>query len=185
MKFDKIAAVVLLSLGMATSGAYAADAQGSGTVTFTGNIIDAPCSINPSSSKQTVELGSIASAALAKEGKSNSREFTIELENCSLADDSEPDGVRAANAKSVTVTFGGQTATGTNLLGITGTAAGAGVGIVDASGKQVVIGQASAAQTLLENDNTMVFSAYLQGLKSATIEPGDFTSIANFTLDYQ
>lgn len=107
MKFDKIAAVVLLSLGMATSGAYAADAQGSGTVTFTGNIIDAPCSINPSSSKQTVELGSIASAALAKEGKSNSREFTIELENCSLADDSEPDGVRAANAKSVTVTFGG------------------------------------------------------------------------------
>lgn len=81
--------------------------------------------------------------------------------------------------------MGGQTATGTNLLGITGTAAGAGVGIVDASGKQVVIGQASAAQTLLENDNTMVFSAYLQGLKSATIEPGDFTSIANFTLDYQ
>lgn len=42
--------------------ANAAD-QGHGTVTFTGSIIDAPCSIAPESIDQTVNLGQISNVA--------------------------------------------------------------------------------------------------------------------------
>jgi P pilus assembly protein, pilin FimA len=57
---------------MAGFGANAAD-QGSGKVTFTGQIIDAPCSINPQDVEQEVKLGSIAIGALKSSGKSTHR----------------------------------------------------------------------------------------------------------------
>ncbi|MDI7374327.1 type 1 fimbrial protein, partial [Cronobacter sakazakii] len=47
-------------------------------------------------------------------------------------------------------------------------------------------GEASAAHQLQEGNNTLLFSAYLQGDgASATIVPGDFTAVADFTLAYQ
>lgn len=54
MKLNKTILAAGLVLGFA-SMANAAD-QGHGTVTFTGSIIDAPCSIAPESIDQTVNL---------------------------------------------------------------------------------------------------------------------------------
>ncbi|HBZ8836193.1 TPA: type 1 fimbrial protein, partial [Citrobacter farmeri] len=46
--------------------------------------------------------------------------------------------------------------------------------------------QPSTKHTLLEGDNTLQFSAYLQGDGgSAAIIPGTFQSVADFRLDYQ
>ena len=61
MKFKKLAIVTALMLGVAC-GVQAADEdpapapaqdQGHGKITFTGSVIDAPCSIDPNSVDQT------------------------------------------------------------------------------------------------------------------------------------
>lgn len=160
-----------------SSSAFAAD-QGHGKVTFTGSIIDAPCSITPESVDQTVALGSISKAALVKKGKSTPRNFSIGLENCSF-------GEPAAKNK-VKVTFTGmESAANNGLLGIHGSAEGASIAIIDGSGNVVKLGQPSKEQTLSNGRNTLSFAAYLQGdgADDKIIE-GNFQSVADFTLAY-
>ncbi|MHA7845141.1 fimbrial protein [Serratia sp. D1N4] len=169
-KMNVLAAALISASAFAV---HAAD-QGSGTVTFTGSIIDAPCSITPQTSDQVVPLGQVSAALLANQGTSTPQTFTIDLEKCDVS-----------TLKNVSITFNG-TADG-DMLGIVGDAQGAGIVITDGSGTAIKLGQASAARLLSNGNNTLLFSAYLKG-KSATpdsVKPGSFTSIANFTLAYQ
>ncbi|MGT3828655.1 fimbrial protein, partial [Enterobacter kobei] len=119
---------LFVPLGLASmlmSGAVIAAGQGSGKVTFTGSIINAACSISPESIDQTVDLGEIAIKDLIDaDKKSTARNFDITLENCVLDDET------AANT--VSVVFSGQGANfNPEILGITGTASGAGVAIAE------------------------------------------------------
>ena len=43
--------------------AMAADNQGSGKITFTGEVISAPCSITPGDENQTIELGKVRTSS--------------------------------------------------------------------------------------------------------------------------
>ncbi|MCK7148441.1 fimbrial protein [Enterobacter bugandensis] len=175
MKKLVIAAAVASCFAM--GAANAAD-QGHGTVTFTGSIIDAPCSISPDTIDQTVDLGQVSDSALAANsntGTSVPRNFQIKLENCDTT-----------TFKSVTSTFTGGEGSTADHLGITGTASGASVALTDAAGTLIKLGEPTAQHQLQDGNNTLMFSAYLQGDgASATIVPGDFTSIADFTLAYQ
>lgn len=181
MKKKAMVSTVLLAMGM-MSVAHADNAaqSGSGRVTFRGSMINAACSINPESSDQEVNLGQIAAHQLENSGTSTPRNFEIALENCSLEE-----------SNAVTITFGGAAADGSHqLLGITGTASGAGVAITDGSGNMLTLGKASEARELIEGDNTLIFSAYLKGLseldpRAAGIKTGDFYAVTNFTLAYQ
>lgn len=147
--------------------------QGHGTVTFTGSIIDAPCSITPDSLDQKVSLGSIANKSLENGGTSTPVPFQIKLEKCSIP-----------TAKTVTTTFSGSE--GKNgMLAITGNAAGAGI-VLKYGDSKVELGKPTASQQIAANANaaTLEFSAYLQG-DGASIVPGDFSSVADFMLTYQ
>ncbi|KKZ18011.1 fimbria A protein [Serratia marcescens] len=183
MKLNKIMMVAAVAFGL-SSTAFAAD-QGHGKVTFTGSIIDAPCSINPDSIDQTVELGQISKVALLNGGKSTPRNFSIDLENCTFAT-----GTQGALEKNkVALTFTGMAANATSadsLLGITGTAKGAGVAITDGSGAVIKLGKPTKAQELQNGSNTLNFAAYLQGdsASTAVITEGDFQAVADFTLAY-
>ncbi|MGP3120458.1 fimbrial protein [Serratia nevei] len=175
MKLNKIMLAAAMVFGV-SSLANASD-QGHGKVTFSGSIIDAPCSIAPESEDQTVKLGAISNVALKGGGKSPARSFDIQLENCQLS-----------TKKTVSLTFTGSTsAVDSKLLAISGTAKGAGIAITDENGTQIELGKASTPRTLLDGNNTLSFSAYLQGDKAsgATIVPGEFQSVADFTLAYQ
>lgn len=176
MKLNKIMMAAMLTLGVAS--AAQAD-QGHGTVTFTGSIIDAPCSIDPDTVDQTVDLGQVSNVALANGGTSAPKNFEIRLENCSVK-----------TAQTVTTTFTGME--GANgLLGITGTAKGASIAITDGAGTVVKLNEATKGQAVQNGNNTLLFSAYLKGdgdstsTPPVTIVPGDFKSVANFTLAYQ
>ena len=181
MKLNKIMIAAAMAFGV-SSAAHAADA-GHGKITFNGSIVDAPCSITPESVDQTVELGQISNVALKDGGKSNPRPFSIELENCSF--EASPEGVLQKNKVAVTFT-GMESSAVDGLLGITGTAQGAGVAITDGAGDVIALGQPTKDQALQEGRNTLSFSAYLQGAaKSGTdIVPGDFQAVADFTLAY-
>ena len=187
MKFNKIASAVILSMGMVAFGANAADPdQGSGSVTFTGSIIDAPCSINPESVDQTVELGQVASAALKNSGKSTPKFFDIKLENCSLDTEKDNDG-NPVSANTVSIIFGGPEANDAkDLLAISGDGKGAGVAIEDMTGKRVTLGEKTGTQSLVAGDNTLQLTAYLMGLgDDDAIEAGAFQAVSNFTMSYQ
>lgn len=173
-----------MGLGMALVSGVAAAAsapadQGSGVVKFTGSIIDAPCSVVPDENgEKEVNLGQISKKQLENNGTSTPKNFEIKLENCDLAE----------GEKSVSVTFSGTPATGDkDLLGITGDASGAAIAITNGAGKLLKLGEKSDAQQLQNGDNTLAFSAYLKAdaASGATIVPGTFNSVANFTLAYQ
>ncbi|AHM75633.1 fimbrial protein [Yersinia hibernica] len=174
MKLNKTILAAALVLGFA-SVANAAD-QGKGTVTFNGSIIDAPCSIAANDDNQVVEMGQISNVALQNGGKSTPKDFKIRLENCDIT-----------TLSTVTTTFGGaESAAVAGLLGITGVAEGAGIAIVDGTGSVITLGQPTAEQTLIAGNNTLAFSAYLQGsTASGAVKPGSFSSVADFTLAYQ
>ncbi|WP_368927395.1 fimbrial protein [Serratia marcescens] len=183
MKLNKIMLAAVMALGVSSLAHAAVTDQGHGKVTFSGSIIDAPCSIAPEYLDQTVELGAISNVALKNGGKSTPRNFQIKLENCELTS-----AVGAGKNNTVSLTFTGATsAVDSTLLGITGTAKGAGIGLTDASGNDIVLGQKTNAQALQNGSNTLAFAAYLQGDKASTakIIPGEFQGVADFTLAYQ
>ncbi|ANS43582.1 fimbrial protein [Serratia inhibens] len=174
MKLNKIMLATVLAFGV-SSMAHAAD-QGQGKVTFTGSIIDAPCSIAPESVDQTVDMGQISNVALKNGGKSMPRQFEIKLEQCDTT-----------TMKTVTTTFNGDSSSANpDLLGIIGNASGASIAITDMASNLIKLGEATPPQTLNDGNNTLRFAAYLQGDgASAAIVPGDFTAIADFKLAYQ
>lgn len=183
MKLNKIMLATVLALG-ATSMMAQADIknQGRGTVTFKGAIIDAPCSITPETVDQTVNLGQVSNVALKDGGKSTPKNFQIKLENCEL--NSKDPGKNNA----VSITFSGAASSSDpKLLGITGVAKGASIAITDGSGEVIKLGTATNAHTLQNGNNTLSFAAYLQGSKASgsVVIPGEFQSVADFTLAYQ
>lgn len=176
MKMNKTLLAIVMAFGM-SSVAHAAD-QGHGKVTFTGSIIDAPCSIAPESIDQTVNLGQISNVALKGGGQSKPKNFDIKLEGCSF-------GTPAAKNK-VAVTFSGiESLGGKGLLGITGEAKGASVAITDGAGKVIELGKPTKEQALQDGINTLTFAAYMQGDGATdTIVEGDFQAVTDFTLAY-
>lgn len=182
MKLNKFMMAAVLAFGTVT-GAQAADPavtkgdQGHGKVTFTGSIIDAPCSIDPNSIDQTVDLGAVSNVALLNGGTSSPKSFEIRLEKCSLT-----------TAQTVTSTFDGP-AGKNKLLGITGEAKGASIAIIDGANNPVELGKATTGQLISEGatEAMLGFTAYLKGDggDATTIIPGKFQSVANFILNYK
>jgi len=178
MKLNKLMMITTVAFGLTTT-AHADSGQGK--VTFTGSIIDAPCSITPDSVDQTVDLGQISKAALNNGGKSTPRNFSINLENCTF-------GTPASKNK-VQLTFTGmESAANNGLLGITGTASGASIAITSGDGTIIKLGVPTKEQVLQNGSGTLSFAAYMQGdMKGdvpAPITEGEFQSVADFTLAY-
>ncbi|MEQ4658430.1 fimbrial protein [Providencia manganoxydans] len=168
----KIIFATLISGAMSAS-ALAVD-MGSGTVTFTGSIITAPCSIAPGEEIQNIPLGQVSNVTLEQGNMSSPEDFSIKLQGCNLQDNND-----------VIITFEGTDAgTDTGLLQITGDAKGAAVKIMNSSGTQIKI-NAPYDQKYVKGDNELKFSAALQGLEGATVVPGDFSATTRFTLKYE
>jgi type 1 fimbria pilin len=173
MKLNKIMMAAVIAFG-ASSFAHAAN-QGQGAVNFAGSIIDAPCSINPESVDQTVNLGQVSKVALKDGGQSTPKEFQILLENCEIEE----------GKSNVSLTFTG-VETESGRLAISGAAKGASIALTDTTGKLIKLGEATETHKVAEGSNILRFGAYLQGDgASSAVVPGDFTSIADFTMAYQ
>lgn len=173
MKMNKFALVLGMGAAMVAGMANATD-QGHGTISFSGSIIDAPCSITGNTAKQDVDLGEVSNSALKNGQTSEPKTFNIVLEQCDTAD---------LTAVSTTFT-GASDSKDKSMLGITGSASGAGIVITNGSGSPVELGTASAPQIFGENHNTLTFSAYLKS-NGASVTAGKFSSTADFTLAYQ
>lgn len=175
MKLNKL--VVAMGLGMALiSGAANAADAGHGTVTFTGAIIDAPCSIKADQEDQTVKMGQISDKMLESGGASTPEAFSIVLTDCNVVD--------ADDAVSIKF-FGTESDADADLFKLKGgTAAGASLAITNEDAEIIKNGEVTALQTLVNGENTLNFTAYLKGDGASTVTPGDFNTVANFELSY-
>ncbi|WP_265723903.1 fimbrial protein [Providencia rustigianii] len=187
MKFNKTIMAIAATSLISFSAFSAPVNHGNGKVTFTGSIISAPCSIDPASLDQTVDLGQIADVVLkngeTSDGQSSPVMFDIKLIDCTVE-----------TGDTVNVTFSGAAAenNGNPLLAITGTAGGAGIQIVDSNNAPIVLNEKTKSTHKLQGvTNTLQFAAYIKGLgtlKGASdpveIIPGEFQAVTVFILTY-
>ncbi|CAM4305098.1 MULTISPECIES: fimbrial protein [Lelliottia] len=171
MKLNNVFSALVLASGLTAFGAQAD--QGSGVVTFTGSVIDAPCSVAAGDDDQTIDLGQVSSSAVANGGTSTPVPFYIHLENCS---------VDTANTVSTTFTGADSSVDGA-VLGVTGSATDVGIVMTDGDSNAITLGEATVGQTIQNGDNTLAYSAYIIGGEAPT--EGDFTGVTNWTLAYE
>jgi major type 1 subunit fimbrin (pilin) len=168
-----------LTLGAAMNASAATTVNG-GTVHFKGDVVNAACAVNMNSFDQTVQLGQVRTAKLAKAGdKSAPVGFNIELNDCDTTVSSAAsilfDGVSVPNKTDVLALQGSAAGSATNV----------GVQILDATGAPVVVdGSAgSTAHTLIDGTNKIPFQAVYYATGQATA--GTANADAAFKVEYQ
>lgn len=114
--------------------------QGSGKITFKGEVIDAPCSIAPGDEDQTINLGEVADTVLKSGQKSLPVDVTIHLQDCILSD-----GTNTVDKVKITFSSASVDATDSNLLkntleGNIGGATDVGVRLVKSDNTNVTLG---------------------------------------------
>lgn len=155
--------------------------QGSGKITFKGEIVAAPCSVHPEDVNQTVLMGSISDASV-KNGNSPVKNFGIRLIGCDTQKykaDGSPDGDKKFSG--VKVGFTGTSINNGMLLKIDEN-----IGIeLTHGGVPLTLGVASP-KIELTGDQEIHFGAQVKAVsKAGIIKYGSFSSVANFSLFYE
>lgn len=183
----KIVATASLVMGMATS----AFAAGSNTakVTFTGNIVDSPCSVSISTEDQTVNMGnSIGNGTLTGGKESTHRPFQIDLEGCTFTTEQNMNVVFTAGDGTIA-------ATGvTDNLAVmktdgTGAISNVSLALGDKDNNNIKLGDTFVQPLTLEGaagaaKQSLHFNAWLVGASAGTVGTGEFSSAANVTISY-
>lgn len=178
MKLTKLV-LLLLASGVATTS-FAAASQGTGTLKFEGEIINAPCTLEDKDANQTIPMGQVSTKELNKGKMATAQSpINIELKNCSLD-----------TIKGVAITFdGAPDAANKELIAIQGGAKGAGIRLTNSSNELVKLGTAEPVKALVDGNspaNVLRFFAQLQGTDAATdVTPGNFSAISTFALEYK
>ena len=169
------------AMAVVSFGANAAP-QGQGKVTFNGTVVDAPCGIDAQSADQSIEFGQVSKVLLNNGGSSTPKNFDIKLTDCDVTNYKN-----AGKMGTVSLTFSGVQAAGTDMLQTVGTTNTA-ILVTDPNGKPVKFDGATPtdASTLVDGDNTIHFTALVKKDTSGNdVAEGAFSAVANFNLTYQ
>ncbi|EAX2647899.1 long polar fimbrial protein LpfA [Salmonella enterica] len=202
-----ILAMAAVGMMCATSAFAAADGDsGGGTISFTGSVINAPCSVSTDSQNINVLLGQVSNSSLNTVKYSDSKKITISLINCSFpapAPANAPVNNGESKASSdntyskVAVAFTGISQTNPTGLAkgeIPNTAAnpaqnvaiqllkGDGVTPVDLSKTPEAGDAIPLDKTSTTND--LIFYARMAALSSGTVTTGDVSAQITYKLKY-
>ncbi|EBL5309613.1 fimbrial protein [Salmonella enterica subsp. enterica serovar Newport] len=190
----------LLTIGLAAAGmmygasVFAAGTPpttgpfGSGKITFTGTITNSPCDIAPGDDAITVPFGQISYRKLnAADATTDSKPFTIHLQNCAF-DPNSPDVAGSAGQMSkVTVSFSGTADASGKAYVSTGSAQHIGVQLLKSDNTSLITPNTpmpdGEAQQLQTGNNELNFFARLIALTAAAT-PGDVNASVTYTLKY-
>ncbi|ECT4627695.1 fimbrial protein [Salmonella enterica] len=190
----------LLTIGLAVAGmmygasVFAAGTTptagpfGSGKITFTGTITNSPCDVAPGDDAITVPFGQISYRKLnTADATTNSKPFTIHLQNCAF-DPNSPDVTGSAGKMSkVTVSFSGSGDTTHKAYISTGSAQHVGVQLLKNDNSTVIEPNTpmldTDAQQLKAGNNELNFFARLIAL-GTDVTPGDVDASITYTLKY-
>lgn len=177
---------VVLS-GVVFSASAAGENQGSGKVTFTGEVIEAPCSIKPGDEDLKVNLGEVATDVLNSTQQSLAEDFTIHLQDCILTDSK---GDVAADKVKVTFTSANVDTTDKSLMtntlqGDIGAAGNVGVRILDSGNNKLTLGTAVTVKFPdTSSYQELTFKARMEKIGTTTVTPGSVQAQANYILNY-
>ncbi|MDI6539107.1 fimbrial protein [Pantoea ananatis] len=172
-----------LSLAGLSAQAATVIVSNSGTVKFTGQIVNAACAVNVNSTSQIVKMGQAKTSTLNQAGNvSNLVPFSIQLDNCDSTVSSKVQFAFTGNAVS---------ASNLNVLQVDGSAAGSatnvGVQILDSAGTALNFAGTngpswSTATNLANGTNIIPFEAryYATGVST----PGQADASATFAVQY-
>ncbi|CBG90210.1 fimbrial protein [Citrobacter rodentium] len=152
-----------------------------GKLAMSGEIIEAACSLDPTSRDVQVEFGDVSASQINRNDEGNlSRPFWVRLTGCSIV----KRGLDGSLYPYASVTFIGSAAAAdpTTLL-IRGKADGFGIRFRDSHGEILTLGQPSRGYELSDTDNALKFSASLVPLEKY-IKAGEFSAVAQFFMDY-
>ncbi|EBZ1028006.1 fimbrial protein StdA [Salmonella enterica subsp. enterica serovar Muenchen] len=200
---NKIALAVTAACAMLYgASAFASDATppttgpfGTGTVTFTGTITNAPCDIQTGDENLSVNFGQVSYRALKAAGTTddnNAKQFTIHLQNCEFDPDSatpntHPDGLMSK----VQIAFSGTPAADSKAAFISGANSNLGVQLIGLDGKPITPASTpdfttNNAQQLQPDQNAFTYTAKLMNVGTeGSVTPGAFSIPVNYTLKYQ
>lgn len=175
MKLNIIAIALAATAAVSMSNAFAA----AGTVNFTGEILDAACTVDVASQNQTVDLGKYNKSEFTATGSiTAAKKFNIVLKNC-------PTTVTSAYVR-----FDGKPeATDSTLLAVDSSVAGAATGVainlMSADKVQLPLHGGNSYRYTLSStaDNTLDFFAQYKSTAS-TVTAGPANSVAQFSVIY-
>lgn len=175
MKKNLIAVAFAATAALSMSNAMAA----AGTVNFTGEILDAACTVDVASQNQTVDLGKYNKSEFSAVGyKTAAKKFDIVLKDC-------PETVTSAKVR-----FDGTPeTTDSSLLAIDSSVAGAATGVainlMTADKADLPLhGENDYTYDLVSTaDNTLNFYAQYKST-AETVTAGPANSVANFSVVY-
>ncbi|HAK5851005.1 TPA: fimbrial protein [Salmonella enterica] len=162
---------------------------GSGKILFTGTITNSPCDIAPGDDAITVPFGQISYRKLNTIDATDSKPFTIHLQNCAFDPNdagSNPAG-SAGKMSKVTVSFSGTADTSGKAYVSTGSAQHVGVQLLKSDNTSLITPNTPMpdgdAQQLQAGNNELNFFARLIALTDAAT-PGDVNASVTYTLKY-
>ncbi len=182
IKMKALSIALLATATFASAGAFAAASSttvAGGTVHFTGEVVDAACTVDTGSQDQTVALGQVKMSSLATKGAiANTKQFNITLDDCSTTAAST-----AAVSFNGPVSSGDTTALAVSSITTPGNAA-TNVGIQILSDGKVITpngGATGSPVTLVDGTNTIPLTAQFIALGAATAGAADADATFNIT----
>ncbi|CAI1182180.1 fimbrial protein [Serratia ficaria] len=187
----------LLCVGSATAATPLGVVQGTtGTVSFYGGLLSAPCSLAPDSQDQSIDLGEVNARDFQNAGdRSAPVRFRLSFRNCllgarALADN--PAGPRNGDAnrlylqgeQAATLVFLGESdIANPQLLKLNGGVQGIGLRLRDQQGCALALNQQSRPYILQPGSNTLWFSASVESTQRAVMAAG-FAAVAHIQVIY-
>ncbi|WP_238876772.1 fimbrial protein [Achromobacter xylosoxidans] len=164
--------------------AFAAGDMGQGTITFTGSVTEAPCSISAADSNLAIDLGQISKKVLSGTGKFGTPvPVEIHLAGCNFEEDTT---TKALKLSKVNITFPGQTST-TGMIPNTGDATGVAIQMMNADNTTAVNFATGSAGTQMHQGNGNMLSLFARiantGATAATA--GSVAAKVTYMLDYK
>ncbi|EBH3383829.1 fimbrial protein [Salmonella enterica subsp. enterica] len=159
---------------------------GTGKITFTGTITNSPCDIAPGDDAIAVPLGQISYRHLkAADDVSDSKPFTIHLQNCAFdPDDATTNKNPIGKMSKVTVSFLGNANANNKGYVNTGNAQDVAVQLLKSDNHSILAPNTDAdTQQLQTGNNELNFFARVVAL-GTNVSPGTVESTVTYTLKY-
>lgn len=156
-----------------------------GRITFTGTVLDTPCTIDPTSIDMNVNLGQTTTKYLSEYGFSTPVNINIKLTNCSLSGA----GTSGADVTKASVTFDSSAVdiNDANLLANTNSAGANGVGVrlLTSDDVPVTLGSANAVPLQVRStEQTLTFHARIEAVNGVAPTAGSVAANATYIIAY-
>lgn len=162
--------------------AFAAGEMGQGTITFTGSVTEAPCSVSAADTNLAIDLGQVSKNLLTGTGKFGTAvPIEIHLTGCSFA---AVTGNTAAPLSKVSVSFPGLTST-TGMVPNTGNATNVAIQMLNRDNTNLNFTTGSSETEMRNGDGSLQLFARIASNSATAAGSGSVTAKVTYMLNYK